>query len=99
MLNYSELSKPQRYVVDTIKFYDTDLLCSLDTNDFYIYDKRFTIKVNKRTAQSLIDRNYVILTKDDDGIKYYSLNKDITYPKVIKYLKGLPFKLNGQYDL
>jgi len=84
-MSYSELSKPQRYIVDTMKFYNTTLQHSKDINEFYLYihfdDGRYNSKVNSRTVQSLINRDFLKLSYTQIyNIQHYSLNKDITYP-------------------
>jgi len=78
MIRYSELSKSQKVVIDSMRL-GGKLYLDLRDTQFKILDERgFLIKVKNGTGNSLELRNFVLRTTTEDDKIFYQLNPDIS---------------------
>jgi hypothetical protein len=76
MLKYSELSKPQKDLLDTMR-QGHELI---QRNGFYrIGDGRFVWNVRCNTVSALLKRNFIKECFNKDGLKVFCVNVEISY--------------------
>ena len=78
MLRYSELSKPQKAIIDEMK---KGHILKLTPAGYIQCDGRNTVKVNANIANALGLRHFIIecFYDKEKNIREYCLNADITY--------------------
>ncbi len=77
MHRYSELSKPQKSVIDGMRLHGILYHSSVD-DKFHLQDERgFLIKVSNATAKSLEHRGYIMIDNNISTRTFYKLNPEI----------------------
>ncbi len=78
MLKYSDLSKPQKDLLDTMRQGNELQL----RNGFYrIDDGKSVSNVRCNTANALLKRNFIKECFNEDGLKVFCVNVEIIYVK------------------